>query len=157
MPVSAEHFCPIKVSDMRRLRLACIVMFAALTACTPSDKVPLTGSITMEYVSTAQSGDAIMFTLANGTSQPISFRGSPDPALGKLTMSCDIAKETVIYSQRVFEPALKDKIIEVKPTERLHLEFLTSLPPDFRNHKTKCQLALTLEGGVVVESREFVP
>lgn len=142
---------------MRQLRLASIVMFAASTGCTPSDKVPLTGSITMEYVGTAQSGDTIMFTLANGTSQPISFRGSPDPAPGKLTMSCDVAKETVVYSQRIFEPALKDKIIKVKPTERLHLELSSSLPPDFKNHETHCQLALTLEGGAVVESREFVP
>jgi len=72
-------------------------------------------------------------------------------------MICDLPKETVGYGQRAFEPALKDKIIEVKPSERLHLRLWASLPPDFKNHKSRCQLDLTLEGGTVVESREFVP
>jgi hypothetical protein len=132
-------------------------VLTTLTACTPADKVPLSGRITMEYAGVSQSGDDVMFTLENGTAQAIYFRGTPDPALGKLYMSCDLIKETVVYSQRVFEPALKDKIIEVKSGERLQLNLLASLPPDFRNHKGRCQLSLALEGGTVVESREFVP
>jgi hypothetical protein len=141
---------------MRFFRLLSIVLFT-LAACTPADKVPLSGSITMEYAGTSQSGDTVLFTLANGTTRAIHFRGSPDPALGKLKMSCYSTKETMIYSQRIFEPALKDKIIEVKPSERLQLKLWASLPPDFKNHKSRCQLNLTLEGGTVVESREFVP
>jgi hypothetical protein len=141
---------------MRLFRLSSIVLFT-LTACSPVDKVPLSGSITMEYAGTSQSGDTVMFTLANGTTQAIHFRGSPDPAPGKLKMICGLTKETVGYGQGAFEPALKDKIIEVKPGERLQLKLWASLPPDFKNHKSRCQLDLTLEGGTVVESREFVP
>ena len=111
----------------------------------------------MEYAGVSQRGDDVMFTLENGTAHAISFRGTPDPALGKLKMSCDLIKEAVVYSQRVFEPPLKDKIIEVKSGERLQLNLLASLPPDFQNHKGRCQLSLTLEGGAVVESPEFVP
>jgi len=142
---------------MRLFRLPSIVLFTTLTACTPADKVPLSGSITMEYAGTSQSGDTVVFTLANGTTQAIYFRGSPDPAPGKLKMSCDLAKEAVVYGQGAFEPALNDKIIEVKPSERLQLKMWPSLPPDFKNHKSRCHLDLTLEGGTVVESREFVP
>lgn len=111
----------------------------------------------MEYAGTQQSGDTVMFTLANGTTQAIHFRGSPDPAPGKLNMICALPKETVGYGQRAFEPALKDKIIEIKPGERMQLNLWASLPPEFKNHKSRCQLDLTLEGGTVVESREFVP
>jgi hypothetical protein len=142
---------------MTLFRLSSMVLLATLTACAPADKVPLSGRITMEYAGISQSGDAVMFTLANGTARAIYFRGTPDPALGKLKMTCDLMNEAVVYSQRVFEPALKDKIIEVKPSERLQLNLWASLPPDFNNHKSRCQLNLTLEGGTVVESPEFVP
>jgi hypothetical protein len=111
----------------------------------------------MEYAGISQSRDAVMFTLANGTAGAIYFRGTPDPALGKLKMTCDLANEAVVYSQRVFEPALKDKIIEVEPGERLQLNLLASPPPNFSNHMRRCQLSLTLEGGTIVESREFAP
>jgi hypothetical protein len=142
--------------NIRLFCLSSIVLFA-LTACTPADKVPLSGRITMEYAGTSQSGDTVMFTLANGTTQALHFRGSPDPAPGKLKMICALPKETVGYGQRAFEPALKDKIIEIKPGERMQLNLWASLPPEFKNHKSRCQLDLTLEGGTVVESREFVP
>jgi hypothetical protein len=142
--------------NMRRSPLSSIALIT-LTACTPSDKVPLSGSITLEYAGTSQSVDTVIFTLTNGTTQAIHFRGSPDPAPGKLMMICDYTKESVAYGQGAFEPALKDKIIEVKPGERLHLKLWAVLPPDFKARKSRCQLDLTLEGGTVVESREFVP
>jgi hypothetical protein len=81
-----------------------------------------------------------MFTLANGTTQSIFYRGAPDPALGKVKMTCDFANEAVAYSQRVFEPALEDKVIEVKSGERLHLNLSASLPLDLKHHNSKCQL-----------------
>jgi hypothetical protein len=143
--------------NMRLFQLSSIVLFA-LTACTPADKVPLSGTITVEYAGSSQSGDTVMFTLANGTTRAIHFRGSPDPAPGMVRMSCELTKETTIFVQGSVEPALRVKQIEVRPGERLHLNlWASSLPPDFKNHNSRCQLGLTLEGGTVVESSEFVP
>jgi hypothetical protein len=42
-----------------------------LTACTLADKIPLSGSVLLEYAGTSPSLDAVMFTLANGTNRPI--------------------------------------------------------------------------------------
>ena len=147
---------PTKLNRFQTSAVCWVLM--TLTSCTPTDKVPLSGSITVEYSGTAQSGDAVMFTLANGTKQPIYFRGTPEPAPGMVRMSCHFTKETEIFVQGSVEPALRVKQIEVKPGERLHLHlWSSSLPPEFKNHNSRCQLDLTLEGGAVVESREFIP
>jgi hypothetical protein len=142
----------------RLLRFYCIAMVATLAACTPTDKVPLSGNISLEYAGTSQSRDAVMFTLANGTARAVSFRGTPDPAPGSLTMSCDSAGgEATGYGQGSVDPAVKDKKIEVRPGERLHLKLWTTVPSDFNNHKRRCHLSLKLEGGAVIESPEFIP
>jgi hypothetical protein len=127
-----------------------------LTACTPADKIPLSGSVLLEYAGTSPSHDAVMFTLANGTNRPIYFRGNPEPL--NASMICSARREAEAFVQTLFDPPAREKDVEVASSERLHLNlYILRLPPDFKDHQHRCRLDLTLEDGAVIESAEFVP
>ena len=143
---------------LKLLIFSSVVLVAALMACAPADKVPMSGNIAMEYVDAVPPNGGVSFSLANGTSGAIHLLGNPDPAPSKLLMTCSLpTNEAIAYGQGSFDPPEKFKIIEVRPGERLHLHLWTILPTDFKSGKSRCQLELNLEGGGVVESREFVP
>jgi hypothetical protein len=146
------------MSRLAARQLCFFALVSTLAACTPADKVPQSSNVTLEYAGTSQSRDIVMLTLANGTARSVYFRGNPDPVPGKLTMRCDSPGGVVAgYGQVSVDPAPKEKKIEVKPGERLHLDFWGLLPPDFNDHKHRCHIDLTLEGGTAVESPEFIP
>jgi hypothetical protein len=143
---------------MRICRLFFISWLASsiLTACKPADKIPLSGSVLLEYAGTSPSNDAVMFTLANGTNRPIYFRGNPEPL--KASMICSARREAEAFVQTLFDPPARERNVEVASTERLHLNlYILRLPPDFKDHQHRCRLDLTLEDGTVIQSAEFVP
>ena len=127
-----------------------------LSACTPADRVPLSGNITLDYVSTSQSGDVVVFTLANGSPRSIYFRGNPEPR--RATMTCSTSNESEAFIQGIADPPGREENIEVAPSERLRLNlYVAALTPGFKDRRPRCRLSLTLEDGTVVDSREFTP
>lgn len=139
---------------MRMYRLVTIGWL--LAACAPADRIPLSGHVVLAYAGTSPSGDAVMFTLANGTNRSVYFRGNPDPL--KASMMCSSPREAEAFVQTLFDPPGREKDIEVASGERLHLNlYLLRLPPDFKDHQHRCRLDLTLEDGAAIESSEFVP
>ena len=130
------------------------MMIIVLPACTPADRVPLSGGITLEYVSTSHSGDVVVFTLANGAPRPIYFLGNPAPREARMT--CSTPGEALAFIQGIADPPGREENIAVAPGERQRLDlYVVAFPPDFKSRYPRCRLGLTLEDGMVVESIEF--
>jgi hypothetical protein len=131
-------------------------VISVLSACTPSDSVPLSGSVSLEYVGTSHSDGAVDFALANGSSRSIYFRGNPEPR--GATMSCIRPEDAEGFMQAIADPPATEETVKVSPGRRLRTSlFVIRLPPDFKNGHRRCRLRLTLENGTVVESPEFTP
>jgi hypothetical protein len=152
-----ERTSAVERLDMRIFRLPAPWILLVLGACSPGDGTPPSGSVTLEYASTSESLDAVTFVLANGTARAVYFRGSPDPVPGTLSMSCYSSGTASGYGQALVDPAPTEKTIEVGPNQRVRLRLWASVPSDIKTRHGTCRLNLTLEGGSVVESREFVP
>ena len=149
-------------NDLRRV-LICVAVASglALVACTPAEKVALTGRVRLEQVGKTESD--FLFALENGSSQPIRFEGwsrllsDSSPAAGSYSSWC---YSTQSSRGATVGPAFADggsapKRIEVPSGERLRI----SVPKSgFRLYEgSRCRLRLTLEGGAAVESAEFNP
>jgi len=129
----------------------------ALVACKPTAKVPLSGRVSLEYSSTSESN--ILFSLANGSSQPIGFRGWSAVLTDTTPIysgECDDPRRAV--STTIVGPARdrsRPKIVEVSPGMLLRLAIPSD---DFRQYKgSRCRLTLRLEDGSMVQSTEFNP
>jgi len=142
---------------MRTFQMCAYWTLLVLAACSATDKAPPSGNVTLEYAGISESLDAVTVLLANDTTQAIYFRGNPDPITGSLSMSCVTREAATGYSQGSTDPMPTVKRVTVGPTQRVRVRLWASLPPDFKNGKSSCRLKMTLEGGTVVRSREFVP
>lgn len=132
-----------------------VTVIGVVTGCKPIDRAPLSGNITLEYVSTSHSRDGVAFTLANGTNRSIYFRGDPDPL--KVDMQCFGPKYAEGFLHGLADPPPDESDIEVVSGERLHFNFYVELPPDFEDTQRHCRLELTLKDGRVITSPEFTP
>jgi hypothetical protein len=139
--------------DYRKRWLATLIV--VLTACTPStEKVPLTGTITLKYAGTTRSYDGAVFALANGTGRSIFFRGIPEPR--QWDIRCYRSNESEVFSSSLIDPPPKETDIELASGEglRFNLYFVAS---DLKNTKGTCRLNLTLKDKTNIESAEFAP
>ena len=142
---------------MRCCRSCIIWLLLVLAACSASDNIPPSGNAALKYVATLESLEGVKVILENGTTQSIYYRGNPDPAPGSLTMVCSSTAGATAFSQGWSENMRTLKRIEIEPRQRVQLTLWAWLPPDLKSRKPKCRLRLTLDGGTVLESRDFVP
>ena len=145
------HSAP-DLPDGKKRWLATLIV--ALTACTPStEKVPLTGTITLKYAGTTPSDDGTVFTLANGTGRSIYLQGIPEPR--DWYISCRTApNESEVFSSGLLDPPPKETDIELHSGEGLRFT-LYVMSSEFRTSHATCQLNLSLVDGTVIQSAEF--
>ena len=103
-------------------------VISVLSACTPSDSVPLSGSVSLEYVGTSHSDGAVDFALANGSSRSIYFRGNPEPR--GATMSCIRPEEAAGFMQAIADPPATEETVKVSPGIRLRTSLFVIRLPD---------------------------
>jgi hypothetical protein len=128
-----------------------------LTACTPplpTEKVPLTGNVTLMYAGPSASFEAAAFTLANGTSRSIYFSGIPDPREWGIT--CTNSHSAVGYGPGFIDPPPREEYIEVASGEGVRFD-IYHVEADIKKSDGTCRLDLTLADGTVIQSPEFTP
>ena len=108
------------VSQARFLAVA-VISSALLVACVPSDKVPVTGHVSLEYERTTDTD--VYVRLTNGSARPISLQGS-----------FDIWKRGIKITPGISE------IECTAGTKRVRVIIPSALPRRFKGHR--CQLYL---------------
>ena len=129
-------------------------LIVVLTACTPpTEKAPLTGTITLKYTGMTPSADGIAFALANGTGQSIYYRGIPEPL--DWYINCRTASNgSAGFFSGFPEPPPQEKPVEVASGADVKFT-LVSLSPEFKTVHGTCQLNLKLTDGTLIQSAEF--
>jgi hypothetical protein len=132
-----------------------------LTACERTEKIPLSGRVTFEYSDTSDSD--FVFTLANGSSQPIRFEGQSSllngtrPGPGSYSAVCHSAQSSVAVAvgSRVQDGGKPSESIEVPSGYQSRLAIRGD---DLQHYAgSTCRVGLQLEDGQRIESGEFIP
>src|SRR5205085_8235554 len=101
----------MKASRLYSIGWLAMLVVALTVACKPVDKIPLSGNITLEYVSISRAGDDVAFTLANGTSRSVYFRGDPEPL--NVYMTCSTANYSTAFGHGLYDPPPDESDIKV--------------------------------------------
>jgi hypothetical protein len=137
-----------------------LVVALALVACRPAAEVPQSGRVSLEYSSTSERD--YLFSLANGTSQPVTFRGwsamfestTPSPEVYSSWCYSSQSSSGVLVGPAFVDGGSPPQLIEVSPGEQLRL----AIRSDFHQFRgSRCRLSLRLEDGSMVESGDFKP
>jgi hypothetical protein len=127
-----------------------------LVACVPSDKVPVTGHVSLEYERTTDSD--VYVKLINGSARPISLQGSfgiwkrgieITPGITEIECSAGTKSEEE-------PPGFADPphFVSVPSGERVRVIIPSALPQRFKGHR--CQLHLFL-GDAGIGDVDFEP
>jgi hypothetical protein len=143
------------VSQARFLAVA-VMSSALLAACVPSDKVPVTGHVSLGYERTTDSG--VYVKLTNGSARPISLQGSFDIWKRGIEIKPGItAIECMTEATFEQEPlgfADPPDFVSVPSGERVRVIVPSALPQRFKGHR--CQLHLFI-GDAGIGDVDFEP
>lgn len=132
-----------------------LVFLSMAAGCDSSEKLPLTGNVSLQFVRVSPSG--IHFRLANQSNEHVSFRGTFDKELGAspwdTLMECRPPGSDV-WQEGPF--TLVDggpQTVAVLPGEQIDLVVGDKLVEQYKGGH--CRLSLRLEGGLFIKSSEF--
>jgi hypothetical protein len=151
-------------SDKRDVQIATalskcllIVVLSMATGCDSSEKLPLTGNVSLQFVRSSPSG--MHFRLANQSNEPVSFRGTTEKGDG--ASPWDTLLECKPPGSDVWQEgpfALVDggpATVAVPSGDQVDLVVGDKLAEQYKGGL--CRLSLRLESGSFIKSNEFEP
>ena len=139
-----------------RLSGVLVSICALLVACVPSDKVPVTGHVNLEYGRTTDSD--VYVKLTNGSARPISLQGSFDIWKRRIEITPGITAiecmAEATFEQEPLAFADPPHFVSVPSGERVRVIVPSALPQRFKGHR--CQLHLFI-GDAGIEDVDFEP
>jgi len=132
-----------------------LAFVSILGGCDSSEKLPLTGDVSLQFARQSQSG--LHLKLLNQSTQSVFFRGTYDKGAGAspwdTLMECKAASSE-LWDEGPF--SLVDgepHSVEVTPGEPVELIVGSELAQQYKGGH--CRVSLRLEGGSFVKSNEF--
>ena len=141
--------------------LLCLTTGSVFSAvgCTPSVKMPVSGHVNLQYSNKSESG--LTFTLDNGLSEPIRFRGykaltgDVTPDVYSVLCSSEATGIATAVGAGFKDGGSSPDRIKAIPGEQIHLVIPTEY---FQRYKGQtCKLSLILENDSKITSQAFVP
>ena len=133
-----------------------VLICALLVACTPSDKVPVTGHVSLEYERTTDSD--VILRLSNGSARPISLQGSfgiwkrgIEITPGITAIECMTEAK---FEQEPIRFADPPSFVSAPSGERVRVIVPSGLPQRFKGRR--CQLHLFI-GDAGIRDVDFEP
>lgn len=140
-----------------RFLAAAMTLSAFLVACVPSDKVPVTGHVSVEYERTTDS--AVYIKLTNGSARAISLQGSFDIWNRGIEITPGTSMIVCMTGATSEEegPGFSDPpyFVSIPSRERVRVIIPSTLPQRFKGGR--CQLYLHVTSSPDDGNLEFVP
>lgn len=134
-----------------------LIFIFMLTGCDSSEKLPITGNVSLHFERMSQSG--MHFSLANQRKDVISFRGSYEADVGASPwdkqMECRLPGSNVWQEGPFSLVDGESQKVAVSPGEQVDLVVKDGLVEQYKGGR--CRLSLRLEGGSFIKSSEFEP